>query len=71
MARRRKARKEAPGPAGFLVVDKPPGWTSHDVVDAARGWLGTRRVGHCGTLDPMAVVPGRFGPSRVLNIDFR
>jgi tRNA pseudouridine55 synthase len=36
------------------VVDKPPGWTSHDVVDAARRWLGTRRVGHLGTLDPLA-----------------
>jgi tRNA pseudouridine55 synthase len=36
------------------VVDKPSGWTSHDVVDAARGWLGTRRVGHLGTLDPLA-----------------
>jgi tRNA pseudouridine55 synthase len=39
---------------GFLVVDKPAGWTSHDVVDAARGWFGTRRVGHLGTLDPLA-----------------
>jgi len=36
------------------VVDKPSGWTSHDVVDAARRWLGTRRVGHLGTLDPLA-----------------
>jgi tRNA pseudouridine55 synthase len=36
------------------VVDKPVGWTSHDVVDAARGWWGTRRVGHLGTLDPLA-----------------
>ncbi|NRA09035.1 MAG: tRNA pseudouridine(55) synthase TruB [Myxococcales bacterium] len=54
MARRRRGRREDPGPAGFLVVDKPPGWTSHDVVDAARGWLGTRRVGHLGTLDPAA-----------------
>lgn len=53
MARRPK-RREAPGPSGFLVVDKPPGWTSHDVVDAARRWLGTRRVGHLGTLDPQA-----------------
>jgi tRNA pseudouridine55 synthase len=35
-------------------VDKPGGWTSHDVVDAARRWLGTRRVGHLGTLDPLA-----------------
>ena len=55
MARRRKRRApEPPGPAGFLVVDKPAGWTSHDVVDAARAWLGTRRVGHLGTLDPQA-----------------
>lgn len=45
---------EAPGASGFLVVDKPRGWTSHDVVDAARRWLGTRRIGHLGTLDPMA-----------------
>jgi tRNA pseudouridine55 synthase len=55
MARRSKRRsQEPPGPSGFLVVDKPSGWTSHDVVDAARGWLGTRRVGHLGTLDPLA-----------------
>ena len=56
MARRnnRKRRPEPPGPAGFLVVDKPSGMTSHDVVDAARKWLGTRRVGHLGTLDPQA-----------------
>jgi tRNA pseudouridine55 synthase len=55
MARRHRRREgEAPGPSGFLVVDKPGGWTSHDVVDAARGWLGTRRVGHLGTLDPLA-----------------
>jgi tRNA pseudouridine55 synthase len=52
--RRRKKAQEKPGPAGFLVVDKPPGVTSHDVVDAARKWLGTRRVGHLGTLDPQA-----------------
>jgi len=35
-------------------VDKPVGWTSHDVVDAARRWLGVRRIGHLGTLDPLA-----------------
>jgi tRNA pseudouridine55 synthase len=52
--RRRRRRTERAGPAGFLVVDKPQGWTSHDVVDAARRWLGTRRVGHLGTLDPLA-----------------
>ena len=39
---------------GVLLVDKPQGITSHDVVDAARRWLGTRRVGHLGTLDPLA-----------------
>jgi tRNA pseudouridine55 synthase len=50
----RGRRAERPGPMGFLVVDKPVGWTSHDVVDAARRWLGTRRVGHLGTLDPLA-----------------
>jgi len=36
------------------VVDKPRGWTSHDAVEAARRWLGTSRVGHLGTLDPLA-----------------
>lgn len=41
-------------PGGMLVVDKPAGWTSHDVVARARRLCGTRRVGHAGTLDPMA-----------------
>ena len=55
MSRRGRRRgRERPGPAGFLVVDKPRGWTSHDVVDAVRCRLGTRRVGHLGTLDPLA-----------------
>ena len=40
--------------AGLLVVDKPAGWTSHDVVARVRRLAGTRRVGHAGTLDPMA-----------------
>lgn len=39
---------------GLLVVDKPPGMTSHDVVARVRKLLGTRAVGHAGTLDPMA-----------------
>jgi tRNA pseudouridine55 synthase len=39
---------------GFLVVDKAPAMTSHDVVAVARKSLGTRKVGHAGTLDPMA-----------------
>ena len=42
------------GEHGFLVVDKEPGMTSHDVVAIARKALGTRKVGHAGTLDPMA-----------------
>jgi tRNA pseudouridine55 synthase len=41
-------------PHGLLIVDKPEGPTSHDIVNAARRLLGTRRVGHAGTLDPMA-----------------
>ncbi len=40
--------------AGLLLVDKPAGRTSHDVVAAARRAAGTRRVGHAGTLDPFA-----------------
>ncbi|NMO96205.1 tRNA pseudouridine(55) synthase TruB [Paenibacillus lemnae] len=37
---------------GILPVDKPAGWTSHDVVAKVRGILGMRRIGHAGTLDP-------------------
>ena len=39
---------------GLVLVDKPAGWTSHDVVGRVRRLAGTRRVGHAGTLDPMA-----------------
>lgn len=39
---------------GLVVVDKPSGMTSHDVVSRGRRLLGTRKVGHAGTLDPMA-----------------
>lgn len=41
-------------PEGLLLVDKPAGITSHDVVDRVRRSLGTRKVGHAGTLDPAA-----------------
>jgi tRNA pseudouridine55 synthase len=41
-------------PDGLLVVDKPTGWTSHDVVARCRRLTGTRKVGHAGTLDPLA-----------------
>jgi len=40
--------------SGLLLIDKDPDWTSHDVVAKVRGLAGTRRVGHAGTLDPMA-----------------
>ncbi|GAA5161055.1 MULTISPECIES: tRNA pseudouridine(55) synthase TruB [Amycolatopsis] len=46
--------KSPPPPPGLLVVDKPPGMTSHDVVARVRRIMGTRKVGHAGTLDPMA-----------------
>jgi tRNA pseudouridine55 synthase len=44
----------SPGEAGLVVVDKPGGMTSHDVVARIRRIAGTRKVGHAGTLDPMA-----------------
>jgi tRNA pseudouridine55 synthase len=39
---------------GFVLVDKPTGWTSHDVVGRLRRLVGTKKVGHAGTLDPLA-----------------
>ncbi|WP_125967515.1 tRNA pseudouridine synthase B [Bifidobacterium samirii] len=57
--------------SGVLVVDKPQGVTSHDVVAAARGAVHTRKVGHAGTLDPMAtgvLVVGFGDATRLLNI---
>src|SRR5881628_1098236 len=50
---RSRRRVDSPG-SGVLVVDKPVGPTSHDVVDRVRRALGTRRAGHTGTLDPFA-----------------
>jgi tRNA pseudouridine55 synthase len=46
--------RQAPGPGGLVIVDKPAGMTSHDVVARVRRLAHTRRVGHGGTLDPMA-----------------
>jgi tRNA pseudouridine55 synthase len=43
-----------PADSGLVIVDKPGGMTSHDVVARVRRIMGTRRVGHAGTLDPMA-----------------
>ena len=48
------ARGAVPASDGILVVDKPQGLTSHDVVGATRRLAATRKVGHAGTLDPMA-----------------
>jgi len=50
----RPATRREPVPGGLVVVDKPAGRTSHDVVARVRRIAGTRRVGHAGTLDPMA-----------------
>ena len=56
--------------SGLLVVDKPQGVTSHDVVAAVRRVLHTKHVGHAGTLDPMAtgvLVVGFGSATRLLN----
>ncbi len=45
---------DGPAPDGLVVVDKPGAWTSHDVVGRTRRLARTRKVGHAGTLDPMA-----------------
>ncbi|HLP22828.1 MAG TPA: tRNA pseudouridine(55) synthase TruB [Microbacteriaceae bacterium] len=57
-------------PAGILLVDKPSGLTSHDVVARVRRLAGTRKVGHAGTLDPMAtglLVLGLESATRLLH----
>ena len=45
---------DAAGPSGVLLIDKAEDMTSHDVVAIARRALNTKKIGHCGTLDPMA-----------------
>src|SRR5574337_1845245 len=47
-------KPQPPAFDGALVIDKPAGKTSHDVVDAVRRIVGFRQVGHLGTLDPLA-----------------
>ncbi len=59
-----------PEHSGLLVIDKPQGVTSHDIVAAVRGALHMKRVGHAGTLDPMAtgvLVVGFGNATRLLN----
>jgi len=60
--------KGASGPDGLAVVDKAAGWTSHDVVAKARGVLGTRKVGHSGTLDPDATGVLLLGVGKVTRL---
>ncbi len=48
------AKSDNAAPCGVLLVDKPAGWTSHDVVGRLRRWSGVKKVGHAGTLDPFA-----------------
>ena len=56
------------GPDGLVVVDKDPGWTSHDVVAKLRGSLHTKKVGHAGTLDPDATGVLLIGVGRVTRL---
>src|SRR5664279_4565941 len=41
---------------GVIVIDKPEGWTSHDVVNKVRHIVNTKKVGHLGTLDPLSLI---------------
>ncbi|MEO6700547.1 MAG: tRNA pseudouridine(55) synthase TruB, partial [Jatrophihabitantaceae bacterium] len=64
------ARKGPAGPGGLIILDKQAGMTSHDVVGKVRRIAGTRRVGHAGTLDPMAtgvLVVGVERATKLLN----
>lgn len=58
----------APTPPGLVVVDKPAGMTSHDVVARVRRLAGTRKVGHAGTLDPMATGVLLLGVNRATRL---
>ena len=55
-------------PTGLLIVDKEPGWTSHDVVARVRSLYGQRRAGHAGTLDPDATGVLLVGLGRVTRV---
>lgn len=59
---------QSPTGPGIVVVDKPPGMTSHDVVGRCRRIFSTRRVGHAGTLDPMATGVLVIGVERATKI---
>ncbi|OBI46860.1 tRNA pseudouridine(55) synthase TruB [Mycobacterium colombiense] len=59
---------QSPTGPGIVIVDKPPGMTSHDVVGRCRRIFSTRRVGHAGTLDPMATGVLVIGVERATKI---
>src|SRR5215831_17445672 len=61
-------RSSPPMQSGLVVVDKPAGWTSHDVVGRVRKLYGQRRVGHAGTLDPDATGVLLVGLGRVTRL---
>ena len=67
-ADRDRAMSDSPGGPGIVVVDKPAGMTSHDVVGRCRRIFSTRRVGHAGTLDPMATGVLVIGVERATKI---
>ena len=64
-----RRRKEPRHPGAVFLVDKPKGPTSHDIVRDIRRWIGLRRVGHGGTLDPLAsgLLPIFVGAATRLN----
>ncbi|MBE6478498.1 MAG: tRNA pseudouridine(55) synthase TruB [Propionibacteriaceae bacterium] len=63
------SRRAAPaGPSGLVVIDKPAGLTSHQVVGRCRRLFATRRVGHAGTLDPMATGVLLIGVNRATRL---
>jgi tRNA pseudouridine55 synthase len=62
------AQGGATGPDGLAIIDKAAGWTSHDVVAKARSQLGTRKVGHSGTLDPDATGVLLLGVGKVTRL---
>ena len=53
---------------GFLIIDKPEGITSAKCVYKLRSKLGIKKIGHCGTLDPLATGYSQFVLERLLNI---
>lgn len=62
------ANSQPAGGDGLVVVDKPQGWTSHQVVGRCRRLLGTKKVGHAGTLDPMATGVLLIGVNRATRL---